>query len=49
MVNEERLHEVLNQAAIAIEGLYAELKRRPPIKATDLINELRQFAKEFSN
>ena len=49
MINEARLREVLNQAAIAIEGLYAELKRKPPIEGSDLIKELRQFAKEFLN
>jgi hypothetical protein len=36
MINEARLREVLNQAAIAIEGLYAELKRKPPIEGSDL-------------
>jgi hypothetical protein len=49
MVNEARLREVLNQAAIAIEGLYAELKRIPPSEGYGLIKELRQFANELSN
>jgi hypothetical protein len=49
MVNEARLREVLNQAAIAIEGLYVELKRLPPSEGYGLIKELRQFASELSN
>jgi hypothetical protein len=49
MINEARLREVLNQAAIAIEGLYAELKRIPPSEGYGLIKELRQFANELSN
>jgi hypothetical protein len=49
MVNEARLGEVLTRAAQAIELLYVELDRKPPIESVDLIEELRQFAAEFSN
>ncbi len=47
--NERRLGEGLRQAAQAIEVLYVELKRDPPIESVDLIKELRQFAAEISN
>ena len=49
MVNEARLTEVLRQAAIAIEGLYAELKREPPAEGAKIIVELRKFAAHLSN
>jgi hypothetical protein len=49
MVNDARLQEVLKQAADAIEGLYAELKRKPPVEGADLIKELREFAAELLN
>jgi len=49
MVDEARLAEVLNMAAIAIEGLYAELKRKPPAEGENLIKELRSLATELSN
>ena len=47
--NEDRLREVLRASADALEGLYAELKRKPPQEGESMIRELRQFARELSN
>jgi hypothetical protein len=45
-MNNERLAEVLRSAADAIEGLYEQLKREPPLEGADLIAALRALSKE---
>jgi hypothetical protein len=49
MTNDARLREALKQAADVIEGLYAELKRKPPLEGANLIKELRTLAAKNSN